>query len=358
MPSQRARSRFPALLCATLASVFLLSAADVAKAQQPPARDIKAKVDPLIQDLAKFDSVAVPEDVRDVLKPLKTKLNELEKKAPLSDLSDRVAELKKLVDSIDPKKTTIWPGLVDDVGVLMDSLAKIEEEDPTAAARRRADRLLAATKKSPIGTYPPLLDSISKLFPAIEAIEAVKPGEAIQRRALSLTQLLTGKPATTASPTLPAALDGLAAAVGDYRATLEPPADPPYRIHIIRSWFGDLRTRWREGRLCAATATMMTKCEAQEECRLNGEGGITYDPQVLCGFDPAPLVDPAYKGVAIAFTCVRGGKQTWDAIAQHPGIDPETGAAWKETDINHATLRSSGMSFRCPFPVKAATKPQ
>jgi len=126
--------------------------------------------------------------------------------------------------------------------------------------------------------------------------------------------------------------------------------DQSLKIHVIRSWFGDLRTQWREGRLCASTSAIIKKCEATPECSLDALADAPLDK--LCGFDPAPLVDPMFKGVATEFTCVHGGKQVFDALAQHPGINPETGAPWDEEDINQAVLHSSAMSFRCPFPAK------
>ena len=107
--------------------------------------------------------------------------------------------------------------------------------------------------------------------------------------------------------------------------------DQSPKIHIIRSWFGDLRTNWREGRLCAATSAIMKKCEARPECVLDaapaGQPNNVYDQQILCGFDPAPLVDPAYKGVATEYSCVRGGKLVWEdpcAAPRHQSGNPHS----------------------------------
>jgi hypothetical protein len=130
-----------------------------------------------------------------------------------------------------------------------------------------------------------------------------------------------------------------------------------YRIHIIRSWFGDLRTHWREGRLCASTSTIRTRCQEHPICKLDDptaqQAGKPYDDQILCGFDPAPLVDPRHKGVVIEFACARGGKDVWDALAERPGINPSTQRPWDPEDLHQAVLRSSGMSFRCPFPAES-----
>ena len=130
-----------------------------------------------------------------------------------------------------------------------------------------------------------------------------------------------------------------------------------YKIHVLTSWFGDLRTDWREGRLCTSTSAIKALCEANTECKLpegTGTPPSPFNQESLCGFDPAPLVDIRFKGVVVEYTCVRGGKQIWDAVAQYPGTDPTTRAAWTPRDVNQVVLRSSAMSIRCPFPVKKA----
>jgi hypothetical protein len=119
--------------------------------------------------------------------------------------------------------------------------------------------------------------------------------------------------------------------------------------------FGDLRTNWEEGRLCAPLSYMRTKCEAQDKCQLeNGAGteaGKPYAQQVLCGFDPAPLVDDRYKGVAVHFACVRGDPDTADRLVAEPGVNPVTKQRWvTNVDSYKTVLRSTGMTLRCPFP--------
>lgn len=131
-------------------------------------------------------------------------------------------------------------------------------------------------------------------------------------------------------------------------------ADTDYKVHVIRSWFGDLRTDWGEGRLCTSTSAMKAQCEAKTECSLPvGVTPAPFNQESLCGFDPAPLVDIRFKGVVVEYTCVRGGKQVWDSVARYPGTDPATGTAWLSRDINNVVLRSNTMSIRCPFPVVA-----
>jgi hypothetical protein len=128
--------------------------------------------------------------------------------------------------------------------------------------------------------------------------------------------------------------------------------DADYKIHVVRSWFGDLRTVWRESRLCTSTSAMKAQCEAKTECSLlPGTAPAPFNQESLCGFDPAPLADIRFKGVVVNYTCVRGGKQVWNEVAQYPGTDPTTRAAWTPRDINQAVLRSNAMSIRCPFPV-------
>jgi hypothetical protein len=127
------------------------------------------------------------------------------------------------------------------------------------------------------------------------------------------------------------------------------------KIHVLNSWFGDLRTGWREGRQCTSTLAMKTLCEAKTDCTLlAGTAPAPFNQESLCGFDPAPLVDFKFKGVVVDYTCVRGGKQVWDTVAQYPGTDPVKLDAWKPRDINRVVLRSNTMSLRCPFPVTKA----
>ena len=130
-----------------------------------------------------------------------------------------------------------------------------------------------------------------------------------------------------------------------------------YKIHVIRAWFGDLRTNWSEGQLCSATPYVMTKCQRQASCQLDeapqAQAGKAFNQITPCGFDPAPLVDDRYKGVAIKYACVRGSKDSWDKLAEHPGYHPISGEAWESgTNSRTVVLRSSGMSLRCPFPAE------
>jgi len=130
-----------------------------------------------------------------------------------------------------------------------------------------------------------------------------------------------------------------------------------YKIHIIGSAFGDVRTYWAEGRLCDSTSAMKKLCERKTECALPAlvpaQAGKPFDQEILCGFDPAPLVDQKFKAAMVQFTCVRSGNETWDRVAQYPGIDPVTKNAWRPQDKYQADLGSSLMSIRCPFPFKA-----
>jgi hypothetical protein len=127
-----------------------------------------------------------------------------------------------------------------------------------------------------------------------------------------------------------------------------------YKIHIINSWFGDLDSDWRDGRLCDSRSAVRKLCERLTDCALPSAANKPFDQEQLCGYDPAPLADPRDKGVVIRFTCVRGGTQVWDHLAQYPGTDPETKSAWLDRDIYQAVLRSSAMGLRCPFPFKTA----
>jgi hypothetical protein len=126
-----------------------------------------------------------------------------------------------------------------------------------------------------------------------------------------------------------------------------------YRIHVIGSSFGDLEAYWSEGRRCDSWSAMRAQCERLTECKL--PTGTPFDQIQMCGFDPAPLVDPRDKGVVVRYTCVRGGNDTWDRVAQYPGTDPVTGKPWLPQNIYQALLRSSTMSIRCPIPKPAAT---
>jgi hypothetical protein len=217
-----------------------------------------------------------------------------------------------------------------------------------------------------------LIRDNAKTAPSLEALydalDQLALDALLKKRATLLLDRLTGLIATSdsnalmLSKALHAPATGIATedkALQEARKSFEPAwtsISQDLKIHVIRAWFGDLRTNWREGRQCHATSTIMTKCEAQAECKLDAapatQPGAAYDHQVLCGFDPAPRVDPAHKGVAVNFVCARGTKLIWDEIAKQPGINPETKVPWQEHEINLATLRSSGMSFRCPFPVK------
>ncbi len=130
--------------------------------------------------------------------------------------------------------------------------------------------------------------------------------------------------------------------------------EPDFQIHVLRSWFGDLRTDWDEGRLCTSTPAIKTVCEAKTECTplQAGVAPAQFNQEILCGFDPAPLVDVRFKGVVVEYACVRGRKSAWNKVTQYPGTDPATGVAWAPRDINQVVLRSSAMGIRCPFPVK------
>jgi len=135
-----------------------------------------------------------------------------------------------------------------------------------------------------------------------------------------------------------------------------------YKIHIVSATFGDLRARWREGRQCSAMSYMMSRCEAKASCKLEAAAGTEatagkpYAQQILCGFDPAPLADERYKGVAVHFACLRGGQDMWDKLAETPGFHPVTGERWVEHRNSSITvLRSNGMELRCPFPVGSAS---
>jgi hypothetical protein len=119
------------------------------------------------------------------------------------------------------------------------------------------------------------------------------------------------------------------------------------RIHVIRSWYGDLRTRWSEGRLCDATLALRKDCEEKTMCTVQS---VTAD--ALCGYDPALQADPVQKGAAVEFACVFGSADTWDAVAQRPGINPVTGQPWRTEEKNVQTVRSSSMQLRCPYPVQ------
>lgn len=267
-----------------------------ARAQQPTTADLQAKIDPLVVDLKKV--TAPPENMRALLKSLRETLDGIENKAPLDRLEDRVAEMKTLVDSLvdkDGKVTpTPWPGLVDRIGVLMDSLAKVEVLDPTAAATRGAGRLLQAVKTPPNPTWPPLRAAIVAVLPGLETIEAIRQVESIQRRAASLALLLAAAEAPTPETAdFKKAMDDLSAALVKFRGTLEP------QIQVIEASYGDLDLRYGRKRSCDVTAAMRTACDNHTSCvRPTAYTG-------LCSADdPLAQTPEREKAVWVLFRCL------------------------------------------------------
>lgn len=296
--------------------------------------------------------------------------------ASADDITRNIADLTKSIKEYD-EKALVAPNVVTDLRKLLldkkligpnaaPAFIEISTEVQAILNDEKSRNQIAANKDGPASAkalfdslvkisddmivkdrFGDLLDKITSII--IAPAGGAAPAAIILSNQAVLRAAILEKPATpTALQTSRANFDKAWAAITE-----------DYKIHVLRSWFGDLRTHWREGRLCAATSTIMTKCEAQTECKLDAAPAATqpnnqYDQLSLCGYDPAPLVDPDFKGVATEFTCVRGGKDIWDALARQPGINPETGGPWDSEDLNVATLRSSAMSFRCPSPAKTA----
>jgi hypothetical protein len=126
------------------------------------------------------------------------------------------------------------------------------------------------------------------------------------------------------------------------------------KIHVVRSWYGNLQGNWSEGEQCDATNTMRAKCQGQSECEAPAATDkVRVDPVALCGFDPAPNARGRARGLVVQYSCQRGGREHWEALARYPLIDPDTGETFNSVNRNltSVVLRSSGMKLRCPYPV-------
>jgi hypothetical protein len=272
------------------------------------------------------------------------------------DVRKKIAELKLVLDAFDGKAS-----VASDVSDLRKRLLdkKLVGDAPDAFGQYSDEvQTLLKDKESSQQIFKKAGPSVTQLSAALDAMFADAalldefPGRlakvtslitASAANRLLIVEALADKDKSKPIPKAREAFDGAWASVTD-----------DYKIHVIKSWFGDLRTKWAEGRLCTSTLAVKTPCEGQPSCKplQDGTAPAQFNQEILCGFDPAPLVDSRFKGVVIEYACVRGGKDTWDRVAAHPGDDPVTENAWAPRDIYQVVVRSSGMSIRCPFPVK------
>lgn len=274
------------------------------------------------------------DDVRKKIDELKTVLDAFDGKASIA--ADVINLRKHLLD-----KKLIGDGAADAFVQYSGEIQTLLKDKDTVLLIRTKAIDSATALSTALGPVFPDVPLETKFQKGLESLTSIMTSSLADQ--LELQDALGDSDKTKPVPKARAAFDAAWASI-----------EPDFQIHIIRSWFGDLRTDWDEGRLCTSTQAIKTACEAKTDCTplQAGVAPAQFNQESLCGFDPAPLVDARFKGVVIEYTCVRGRKSTWNKVAQYPGTDPATDAAWTPRDINQAVLRSNTMSIRCPFPVK------
>ncbi len=136
---------------------------------------------------------------------------------------------------------------------------------------------------------------------------------------------------------------------------LESSVKEPLKIHIVRAWYGQLRSTWRQGNQCGATNAMRAECQEKLECSSpETAANAVIDPIPLCGYDPAEFARGAARGLVVQYSCERGSTDHWEKLARRPTIDPVSGKKYSRANHNmkSAVLRSGSMKIRCSYPVK------
>jgi len=128
------------------------------------------------------------------------------------------------------------------------------------------------------------------------------------------------------------------------------------RVHVIGALYGDINAimqvldrhepirNARHHRWCVASAALSTSCERQRLCRVDADFETA-----LCGFDPAPFMASAYKGLVVLYECLPNGD---DAV----WYDRLEDAATPLNQVRRPTLRttmlySKQQSFSCAPPI-------
>ncbi|WFP61461.1 MULTISPECIES: hypothetical protein [unclassified Mesorhizobium] len=296
--------------------------------------------DPLIEQLLRLRAAKKPS----ILEIEKVKISSSLLGSNFSTAFPSAAWPRDLIDEI-KKAATYFDGLV-------------FLRDPTQALLRRMDVLTASAQ-------------------AIDMDDA-----AVQASVEALVKKLTaGKPtsarnqANLARDTLKGLLDDAAmkrvliedkdvsSKLAQLREALQPfAADKQLRVHIVSALYGDIGaindilrrghsvTMKERDRWCLAGAAVATSCERQTNCQAN----VDFK-QALCGYDPAPLMASAYKGLVVVYQCRSNDDALWNDVDKmdytKARIDRKFVPPPPTATTRLTLLYSKEQSFRCAPPL-------
>ncbi len=398
--------------CVFLVGLFVFLFAEGARCEPSP-KQINDKIDELTALIEKFDGDkdAVAQKVSDLRTALLKNL--LGQPTDFDWLVANIGDLTGKINAVKKPEDLASKDLLEKVRALQDALVeRVEFHWPTQTADRIIN-LLEKYEKSPwdaVKDNPELQKKMRDALDKIKDILKRQPAKAFGSYSAAMQVLLADdlRPQIQSSSQARAAaqaliklldkidddkfvqdrfanyLDAIAALVGDdanlvriknllkkdaqgkpskirdqlnkvYSALAEPEPEDQ-KIHILRAWMGDLARHPRPGRRCVATNAVRARCEKELKCTLLASAApndAEINPIQLCGFDPVPFAEQRQKGVAVWFTCIRGGQKDWDYVAENPGNHPVRKTPWQETEVNFAILQSASMQLRCPYPVQA-----
>lgn len=343
------------LCAAAIAAVFSMSA----QAADEDAVSVNAKLKDFASNLAQT-KLTKPEalSTSEVHSLINAALGLLVQKEPTKPLEIQQAELSKTLLTAFPKPHTTWTKeFSNTVGAQATFFSGEFASYDNTLEFVRAAGLMSARMASVIQTNNQAIVAAAQLAPALSS-RFPSPAASItlqaQTAATSLISLVSAKTNPNSRQVLLAdkatvdKLDELRQELAAFSTRNEK------RVHILGALYGDLNVidaivqkgkpiAGGHHRLCIATATVAESCERKAECKVTPAPADYRNG--ICGYDPAPFLDKAYKGLVVWYVCNSNtNEHNWNGVSGRlTGIfDPKVNKLGTA-----AVLYSASQSFSC-----------